>query len=230
METSTKTSPVPSVARRSVFWILAVALLFLSVGGKPRAAHADSSGTGTWNLLLFGNYDLSSLDTGNIATSSLYNTLQNSLGTATSFANNFKSGYGAGLAIVYWFNDLAAFRVGVQGNIFPGKTAGQFSGDSVQSAPLFGGFEARLLGNQDYYLYGVVDGGAAYEDSVTGSSPTLSNSISHAWTAYADVGLGLNLNLLFVEVKFAYMPQFVPAYGQTQNGFYYVPVTAGFNF
>lgn len=225
-----KTSTIQSPTKRSFLWILAASLLFLSVGSKPIMAHAASSGTGTWNLLLFGNYDLSTMDNGNIATSSLENTALTALGTATSFANNFRNGYGAGLAIAYWFNDTLAFRVGAQGNFFQGKTAGQFSGNSIESAPLFGGFEAKLYGNEDYFLYGVIDGGAAYEDSVTGSSPTVSNSMNHAWTAYGDAGLGLNLNFLFVEVKFAYMSQFVPAYGQAQNGFYYVPVTAGFNF
>ncbi len=58
----------------------------------------------------------------------------------------------------------------------------------------------------------------------------LSNYLNHGWSASGDIGLGLNINWLFVEVKFAYMPQFVPNFGYGQNGFYYVPVTVGFNF
>lgn len=220
-----------SRSRTSIFsWIAATIVLLASLGTAPLTARAASSGPGVTSILLFGNYDLSSVDNADIATSSLTNTTLSALGTATSFANNFQDGYGAGLAIVWWFNDTVAFRVGVQGNFFQGKTAGQFTGNSIQSAPLFGGLEAKLYGDADYFLYGVVDAGAAYEDEVKGSSPTLSNSLAHSWTTYGDVGLGLNLNYIFLEVKLAYMPQFVPGYGQSQNGFYYVPVTAGFNF
>ncbi|MGL3710322.1 hypothetical protein ACSYAY_05595 [Leptospirillum ferriphilum] len=209
-------------------FLLAVALAVLA----PEApqARAATSGSGAWDFLVFGNYDISSVDTGNISSSQLYNTALSATGQATSFANTFQNGYGAGLAIVYWFNDVLAFRVGAQGNFFEGKSSSVYSGDSLQSAPLFGGFEAKLYGDPDYFLYGVIDAGAAYEESVSGASPTLSNYLNHGWSAYGDIGLGLNLDWIFVEVKFAYMPQFVPDYGHGQNGFYYVPVTAGFNF
>jgi len=208
--------------------LLAVALFLLLT--VPREAGAATSGSGAWNLLLFGNYDLSTLDTGNVSSNQIYNTSLSATGQATSFANSFQNGYGAGLAVAYWFNDVFAFRVGVQGNFFEGKGESAFSGNSVQSAPIFGGFEAKLYGNTDYFLYGVIDGGAAYEETVSGASPTLSNYLNHGWSAYGDVGLGMNLDWVFVEVKFAYMPQFVPAYSHGQNGFYYVPLTAGFNF
>ncbi|AKS23866.1 MULTISPECIES: hypothetical protein [Leptospirillum] len=214
--------------RFTVFFLLAVALaVFTPEAPKARAA---TSGSGAWDFLVFGNYDMSTVDTGNISSSQSYNTALAATGQATSFANTFQNGYGAGLAIVYWFNDVLAFRVGAQGNFFEGKGSSVYSGDSLQSAPLFGGFEAKLYGDPDYFLYGVIDAGAAYEESVSGASPTLSNYLNHGWSAYGDIGLGLNLDWIFVEVKFAYMPQFVPDYGHGQNGFYYVPVTAGFNF
>ena len=208
--------------------LLAVVIALFSF--ETPQARAATSGSGAWNFLVFGNYDISTVDTGNISSSQIYNTALSATGQATSFTNTFQNGYGAGLAIVYWFNDVLAFRVGAQGNFFEGKSSSLYSGNSLQSAPLFGGFEAKLYGDPDYFLYGVIHAGAAYEESVSGASPTLSNYLNHGWSAYGDVGLGLNLDWIFVEVKFAYMPQFVPDFGHGQNGFYYVPVTAGFNF
>ncbi len=209
--------------------VLLAAVLFLLAPAAPQA-RAATSGSGVWDFLIFGNYDISTIDTGNISSSQVLNTALSATGQATSFANTFQNGYGAGLAIVYWFNDVLAFRVGAQGNFFEGKSSSLASGNSLQSAPLFGGIEAKLYGDPDYFLYGVIDAGAAYEESVSGASPTLSNYLNHGWSAYGDIGLGLNINWLFVEVKFAYMPQFVPNFGYGQNGFYYVPVTVGFNF
>ncbi len=210
--------------------IISSLILVILLGMATQTARAASSGPGTWNLLLFGNYAPNSIDTENFSSSATYNASLTALGKATTFNDSLQSGYGAGLAVVYWFNDTLAFRVGVQGNISQGKTGGILAGDSIQSAPIFGGLEAKLYGGPDYFLYGVIDGGAAYEETVTGSSPTLSNYLNHGWSTYGDVGLGLNLNFLFVEVKLAYMPQTIPDAGFPQNGLYYVPVTAGFNF
>ncbi|MHB1285449.1 MAG: hypothetical protein ACYCYP_02615, partial [Leptospirales bacterium] len=188
-------------------------VLLILLGTAPSNAGAASSGPGTWNLLLFGNYSPNSIDTENFSSSASYNNSLTALGKATSFNNSFQAGYGAGLAVVYWFNDTLAFRVGVQGNISQGKTGGILAGDSIQSAPIFGGLEAKLYGGADYFLYGVIDGGAAYEETVSGSSPTLSNYLNHGWSTYGDVGLGFNMNFLFVEVKLAYLPQAIPAAG-----------------
>ena len=187
----------------------------------PRTARAASSGAGVWDLLVFGNYDMvSGIDTQNLASTG---------GGSNTFPNTFQNGYGAGLSVVYWFNDVLAFRVTAQGNLFQGQTGYAYDGNSLESAPLSGGFEVKLYGDEDYFLYGVIDAGAAYEDEVTGSSPTLSNSLAHSWSAYGDAGLGVNLNWVFLEVKFAYLPQALPQYSN-QNAFYYIPFTAGFNF
>jgi hypothetical protein len=207
-------------ARCLAFASVFAALLLLAGWTAPLKARAASSGPGVWNLLLFGNYDmLSGIDTQGLASGSGNNT----------FPNNFQNGYGAGLSVVYWFNDVVAFRVSAQGNFFQGQNGYSYAGNSLESAPLTGGFEVKLYGDPDYFLYGVIDAGAAYEDEVTGSSITLSNSLAHSWSAYGDVGLGVNLNWVFLEVKFAYLPQALPQYSN-QNAFYYIPFTAGFNF
>lgn len=105
--------------RFTVFFLLAVALaVFTPEAPKARAA---TSGSGAWDFLVFGNYDMSTVDTGNISSSQSYNTALAATGQATSFANTFQNGYGAGLAIVYWFNDVLAFRVGAQGNFLKAR-------------------------------------------------------------------------------------------------------------
>jgi hypothetical protein len=171
--------------------------------------------------MIFGNYDLVSPNTGNVYSGAGQPSL--------TFANTLQNGYGAGIGTAYWFNDVLAFRVMAQGNFYQLKSP--VTG-SMESAPLTGGFEAKLYGGPDYYLYAAVDAGAAYQlDLPNNTSPTLSGKGStNAWSAYGDVGLGVNFDWVFVEVKLAYLPDSIPHAQSSQNALWYIPVTAGFNF
>ena len=197
----------------------------------PARSWAVTSAPGVWDLMIFGNYNLVSPNTGNMFQSSTINSYLSSQGKPTSWPGNMQNGYGAGIGTAYWFNDVLAFRMEVQGNFFQMQKSGNVTG-SMESAPITGGFELKLYGNTDYYLYGAVDAGAAYQLSLpNNTSPTLSGKGStSAWSSYGDVGVGLNLDYVFVEAKFAYLPNFTPNAQSATNALWYVPVTAGFNF
>ncbi|MGC8529040.1 MAG: hypothetical protein ACP5OP_02420 [Leptospirillia bacterium] len=185
----------------------------------PARSWAITSGPGVWDLMVFGNYDLVSPNTG----------AQNPISSTPTWNNALSNGYGAGLGAAYWFNDTIAFRLEVQGNFFQG--AGTFKTTALESAPITGGFEAKLYGNADYYLYALVDAGAAYELSLPNTNgPALSaTGQSNAWSGYGDVGIGMNFDYVFVEAKFAYLMDSLPKVA-SQNGLWYIPITAGFNF
>ena len=180
---------------------------------------ALSSGPGEWNVLLFGNYDLVSPNTGTVYT--------NAPAAENSQWNKaFNNGAGGGLGIGYWFNDVVAFRIEAQFNEFNTPLSSSTSILGALSAPLTGGLEVKLLGNADYFLYAAVDLGAAYENDIG----SLISSVSPAWSAYADAGIGLNIDWIFLEVKIAYLPETFPNASFGQNPFWHVPVSAGFNF
>lgn len=202
--------------------LLALALLVAGLAA-PAKSYAVTSGPGVWDLMIFGNYDLVSPNTGNA-----YSSIPAPL-TSPTWANTMQNGYGAGIGTAYWFNDVLALRVMAQGNFYQLKSPAT---GSMESAPLTGGLEAKLYGGPDYYLYAVVDAGAAYElDLPNNTSPTLSGKGStSAWSAYGDVGLGVNIDWVFVEVKLAYLPDSIPHSTSSQNALWYIPVTAGFNF
>ena len=185
----------------------------------PVRSWAVTSGPGVWDLMVFGNYDLVSPNTGAEIPNS----------STPTWNNVLSNGYGAGLGVAYWFNDTIAFRLEVQGNFFQG--AGVIKTTALESAPITGGFEAKLYGNADYYLYALVDAGAAYELSMPNTNgPALSaTGQSNAWSGYGDVGIGMNFDYVFVEAKFAYLMDSLPKVG-SQNGLWYIPITAGFNF
>lgn len=196
------------------------ALLLVSV--TTSRSFALSSGPGEWNVLLFGNYDLVSPNTGNLFT--------NAPASGNSQWNKaFNNGTGGGLGIAYWFNDVVAFRFEAQVNDFNTPLSSSTSILGALSAPLTGGVEIKLLGNADYFLYAAADIGAAYENDI-GSLLSSATHISPAWSAYADAGIGLNIDWIFLEVKVAYLPDTFPNSFYSQNPFWYIPVTAGFNF
>ncbi len=202
------------------FLLLAVSVITLTA--LPAKSWAGVAASGQWNLMVFGNYDLSSLDSSNIPTNS---NLSNQ-----TFSDTFKNGYGAGVGFAYWMSDNFAFRVLAQGNMFQGQQTGLLSGDSIKSAPITAGLEVNLLGDPEHFLYAVVDLGAAYQENVTGAEPFGGTELSHGWSSYGDVGIGVNFAYFFVEAKVAYLPQFIPQFSQGQNGSFYVPVTAGISF
>lgn len=193
-----------------------VAVSFLA----PSRSFAVTSGPGIWDFMIFGNYNLVSPDTGEVFKNTSTPTWNNAL-------NN---GYGGGVGVAYWFNDMIAFRIEAQTDLYTLPTAQ--GGGSLQSSPLTGGLEVKLWGNPDYYLYFVIDAGAAYEANMSGQS-FFGKSTANSWTAYGDAGLGVNIDWIFVEAKIAYMPQAIAhgvSGGNGQNALWYVPLTAGFNF
>ncbi|MGC8500069.1 MAG: hypothetical protein ACP5OS_02690 [Leptospirillia bacterium] len=199
--------------------LLTATLLFTGMM-LPAKSWAVTSAPGVWNLMVFGNYDMVSPNTGAV--------MQNS--STPTWNNELNNGYGAGLGLAYWFNDTIAFRLMVQGN-FVQVSSSVASKMAYESAPITGGFEAKLYGDTDYYVYALVDAGAAYELGLPNTtSPTLSATGStNAWSSYGDVGLGVNLDYVFVEVKIAYLMDSMPKTAG-QNALWYIPVTAGFNF
>ena len=200
--------------------LLLTAALVIAGALFPARSWAVTSGPGVWDLMVFGNYDLVSPNTGSIYSNT----------STPTWNNTLSNGYGAGLGVAYWFNDTIAFRLEVQGNFFQG--AGVAKTLALESAPLTGGFEAKLYGSADYYLYALVDAGAAYELSLPNTNgPALSATGQHnAWSGYGDVGLGMNFDYVFVEAKFAYLMDSIPKAASPQNGLWYIPITAGFNF
>ncbi len=193
-----------------------VAASFLS----PSRSFAVTSGPGIWDFMIFGNYNLVSPNTGE----AYKNT------SAPTWNNLLNNGYGGGVGVAYWFNDMIAFRIEAQTDLYTIPTAQ--GGGSLQSSPLTGGLEVKLWGNPDYYLYFVIDAGAGYEANLSGQS-FFGKSTANSWTAYGDAGLGVNFDWVFVEAKIAYMPQSIAhgvSGGNGQNALWYVPLTAGFNF
>lgn len=216
--------PVKSFSLAKIFRAVFVAIFVAIVSlVAPVLSHAEEDQGGTLDVLLFGNYNLTSVDTGNMSSNS----------SDGSWANNFQSGGGGGLGIGYWLNNVVDFRVVAQANIFPSSAQSTLGLLTTGSFPLTAGAEVKLFGNNKVYLYGVADAGAAYEIGLSTSSSSGSPSFkgATAWSAYADAGIGVNFYFLFAEVKMAYLAQLLPGNlvpGQT--GFYYVPVSAGFNF
>ncbi|MDA8112666.1 MAG: hypothetical protein M0T83_09455 [Nitrospiraceae bacterium] len=186
----------------------------------PSRSFAVTSGSGVWDFMIFGNYNMVSPDTGE----AYKNT------PAPTWNNLLNNGYGGGVGVAYWFNDMIAFRIEAQTDLYTIPTAQ--GGGSLQSTPLTGGLEIKLWGNPDYYLYFVIDAGAGYEANMSGQS-FFGKSTANSWTAYGDAGLGFNIDWVFVEAKIAYMPQAIAhgvSGGNGQNALWYVPLTAGFNF
>ncbi len=188
----------------------------------PTKAFSAVAANGQLNLMIFGNYDFTALDSSNLPI--------NPTGPNQSFAKSFENGYGAGVGFAYWMTDNIAFRMMAQGNMFQGNQTGLLPNDSIKSAPITAGLEFNLLGDPEHFLYAVVDAGGAYQELVTGASAFGGTEISHGWSSYGDAGIGINFAYFFVEAKVAYLPQFAPQYTQGQNGSFYVPVTAGFSF
>lgn len=208
----------------TVFRAVCVALFIATVSlVSPGLSRAAEEQGGTIDVLLFGNYDLATVDTGNMGSN-------NSEG---SWAHNFQNGGGGGLSIGYWLNNVIDLRVMAQGNTFPSSVQSTLGLLTTGSFPLTAGVEVKLLGSNNVYLYGVADAGEAYEIGLSSSSSAGTPSLKGAtsWSAYADAGIGINFHFLFAEVKVAYLSQLLPGNMVSgQNGFYYVPVTAGFNF
>ena len=214
-----------TIGRASAFSWVFCAVFSLAVLLLPSPGQAASSGPGTWDFLIYGNYDLVSPNSGG-AVANLP-----SGGTSTPWNKFFNNnGYGGGVGVAYGFTEVVAVRAMAQTDLF--STPSSYGGGSTQSSAVTGGLELKLLGDADYYLYAVVDAGGAFEANMPGQS-FYGKTTASSWTTYGDAGLGLNLAWVFVEGKIAYMPQALAggvSGGYGQNALWYVPLTAGFNF
>ncbi|MHB1757171.1 MAG: hypothetical protein ACYCT9_06620 [Leptospirillum sp.] len=128
-----------------------------------------------------------------------------------------RNGYEGGLSVNSWINQDIGFRVILGIEDFPG----QIGGKSFQAGEVTLGTVLKLLGSQTIFLYLAMDGGGAL------SGLDVSNAFSGtAPSAYLDVGLGLNIS--FVAVEIDYVTLFTP--GGLPNGgnpFFFVPLTIG---
>lgn len=198
--------------------------LLLAITLVPGPARAASSGPGIWDFMVYGNYDLVSPDSGAV--------ISNDAAGVSSPAWNkfFNNGYGGGVGVAYWLNDVWAVRAMAQTNLF--TTPSTEGGGSTQSSAFTGGLEAKLLGDPEFFLYAVIDAGGAFEANMPGQA-FFGKTTASSWTTYADAGLGLNLSWVFLEVKAAYLPQTLAggvSGGYGQNPLWYLPLTAGFVF
>lgn len=132
--------------------------------------------------------------------------------------NSFvRNGYEGGLSINSWINQDIGFRLNMGIEDFPKETGGM----SFQVGEVTLGTVLKLLGSQTSFLYLAIDGGSAL------SGLDVTNAFSGtASSAYLDVGLGMNISFVTVEVD--YVALFSPG-GLPQGGspFFFVPVTIG---
>ncbi|MHB1758087.1 MAG: hypothetical protein ACYCT9_11380 [Leptospirillum sp.] len=205
-----------------IIFPLFIAGVVTVIATPPTKAFSAGAAAGQLNLMIFGNYDFTALDTSNLP---VHSPVSNQ-----SFARSFENGYGAGVGFGYWMTDNIAFRMMAQGNLFQGSQTGFFSGSSIMSAPVTAGLKIRLLGDPKHFFFAVVDSGGAYQELVSGASAFGGKEISHGWSSYGDIGIGQNYAYFFLEAKVAYLPQFVPQFSRGQNGSFYVPISTGINF
>lgn len=132
--------------------------------------------------------------------------------------NSFvQNGYEGGLSVNSWINQNIGFRMMLGIEDFPG----QIGDRSFQAGEVTLGPVLKLLGSQTTFLYLAIDGGGAL------SGLDVKNVFSGtASSAYLDVGFGLNMS--FVAVEIDYVTLFTP--GGLPNGespFFFVPITIG---
>jgi len=135
-------------------------------------------------------------------------------GRINSFVRN---GYEGGLAVNSWINQDIGFRLMLGVEDFPR----QIGGMSFQAGEVTLGTVLKLLGSQTSFLYLAIDGGGAL------SGLEVTNAFSGtASSAYLGVGLGMNIS--FVDVEIDYVTLFSPG-GLPQGGspFFFVPITIG---
>ena len=200
-------------------------VLAASFGFLLPNADASDSGPGVWDFLLFGNLDMgSSFNAGTLGTNSAGTTVYKGSSPITS------AGYGFGFGTEVWFTDNIAARVLLQGNVF----ANGFNAN-LKDGPFFGygaatiGPVFKLFGSTNYFVYAPVDLGYAITASSSGSpatvgaSSSLTSSMGHSF--YGDFGIGINVRLITIEAKVAYLPT-PGAFGG--NSFFF-PISIGFD-
>jgi len=211
------TGKIMSLVRTIVF----VAFLGLFV---PDAFAADS-GPGVWDFLLFGNLDMgTSFNAGTLGTNSAGTTVYKGASPISS------PGYGFGFGTEVWFTNNIAARLLLQGNVF----ANGFNAN-LKDGPFFGygaatvGPVFKLLGSTNYFVYAPVDLGYAITAESAGNPATVgapsSLSAVSGGSFYGDLGIGVNIRLLTIEAKVAYLP--TP--GSFGGSSFFFPISVGFD-
>ncbi len=207
---------------KSVFLALVLAATFgLSV---PNAKAADS-GPGVWDFLLFGNLDMgSSFNAGTLGTNGAGTTVYKGSQPITS------PGYGFGFGTEVWFTDNIAARLLLQGNVFANGW-----GTNLKNGPFFGyaaatvGPVLKLFGSTNYFVYAPVDLGYAITAASSGNPATVgavsSFTAVEGGSFYGDLGVGVNIRLLTLEAKVAYLP----APGAFGGSSFFFPISIGFD-
>lgn len=204
--------------------VLAIVLAASMEFFVPQAKAADS-GPGVWDFLLFGNVDMgSSFSAGILGTNATGTTVYKGASPITS------PGYGFGFGTEVWFSDNIAARLLLQGNVF----SNGFNAN-IKNGPFFGYAAAtvgpvfKLFGSNDYFVYAPVDLGYAITAASSGNPATVGASSSltavQGGSFYGDLGIGVNIRLLTIEAKVAYLP--TP--GSFGGNSFFFPISIGFD-
>ena len=188
-------------------------------------AFADDSGPGVWDFLLFGNLSMgSSFNAGTLGENSSGTTVFKGSQAITS------PGYGFGFGTEVWFSNNIAARLLLQGNVF----ANGFN-TNLKNGPFFGygaatiGPVFKLFGSTNYFVYAPVDLGYAITASSSGNPAAVGASSSftavQGGSLYGDLGIGINIRLLTIEAKVAYLP--TP--GSFGGNSFFFPISVGFD-
>ena len=205
--------------------MVAVMMWALALGCFVPAAEADDSGPGVWDFLLFGNLVMGSgFDAGTLGTSSTGTAVYQGARPVTG------NGYGFGFGTEVWFTNNVAARLLLQGNVFSNSF-----GSSAKNGPLAGYAAAtvgpvfKLFGTTNYFVYAPVDLGYALTAESAGNPATVGAPSSltavTGGSLYGDVGIGINVRLLTIEAKVAYLP----APGSFGGNSFFFPITIGFD-
>ena len=203
-----------------------VAIVMMGVlGCFVPAVEAADSGPGVWDFLLFGNLVMGSgFDAGTLGTSSTGTTVYQGARPVTG------NGYGFGFGTEVWFTDNIAARLLLQGNLFSDSF-----GEGAKNGPLAGYAAAtigpvfKLFGTTNYFVYAPVDLGYAITAESAGKPATVGSPSSltavTGGSLYGDVGIGINIRLLTIEAKVAYLP----SPGTFGGNSFFFPITVGFD-
>lgn len=204
--------------------VLAMGMIGVLGFFAPNAFAADS-GPGVWDFLLFGNIDMgSSFNAGTLGT--------NAAGTTVYKGSQPVSGtgYGFGFGTEVWFSDNIAARLLLQGNVFSDSFgAGAKNGPIAGYAAATVGPVFKLFGTTNYFVYVPVDLGYAITAESAGNPATVGSASSltavQGGSFYGDAGIGINIRMLTIEAKVAYLP----APGSFGGNSFFFPITIGFD-
>ena len=202
-----------------------VAVMMGVLGCFVPAVEAADSGPGVWDFLLFGNLVMGSgFDAGTLGTSSTGTTVYQGARPVTG------NGYGFGFGTEVWFTDNIAARLLLQGNLFSDSF-----GEGAKNGPLAGYAAAtigpvfKLFGTTNYFVYAPVDLGYAITAESAGKPATVGSPSSltavTGGSLYGDVGIGINIRLLTIEAKVAYLP----SPGTFGGNSFFFPISVGFD-